>query len=103
MELVLKLLYVVGDMQFNTNDGQDHVEYQCKAACEGCQFCDGGLFLCTVCGGAEGSLTADCPDYKIPYEVSQNLVYGGRWDFVTDKGWVIHKWVKLEQMFEESA
>jgi hypothetical protein len=29
---------------------------------------DGGLAICKVCGGGEGSLTTDCPGEKIPYE-----------------------------------
>ena len=50
----------------------------------GCNICN--LFLCAVCGGAEGSLTTDCPCYKVPYVMDQ-LVYAGAIDFVVDQ-WV---------------
>lgn len=43
-----------------------HVEYKCSehggcTALYHCMFCDGGLFLCTVCGQGEGELMPDCP------------------------------------------
>jgi hypothetical protein len=40
-----------------------HTEFICKGGHDyiSCQFCDGGLFACTVCDGAEGSLPTDCP------------------------------------------
>ncbi len=33
-----------------------------------CPICDGGLALCSVCGGAEGWMTTDCPGEHVPYE-----------------------------------
>ncbi len=33
----------------------------CKPACNGCHLCDGGLFLCKVCGEAEAVLKDHCP------------------------------------------
>jgi hypothetical protein len=44
----------------------EHV-YLKHVACEEamCAICDGGLALCTVCGGAEGSLTTECPGRKV--------------------------------------
>ncbi|MDF2650150.1 MAG: hypothetical protein K0Q73_5955 [Paenibacillus sp.] len=48
---------------------------------------DGGLALCKVCGGMEGSLTTDCPGEKIPFDQDQK-VYRGEIDYVEGKGWV---------------
>lgn len=45
-----------------------HVWYKCECYQTGCQFCDGGLGYCTVCGGAEGSLLPECPGRKLSYE-----------------------------------
>ena len=50
----------------------------------GCNVCN--LFICSICGGAEGSLTTDCCGYKVPY-VMDKLVYAGAIDFVVDQ-WV---------------
>ncbi|UFT98123.1 hypothetical protein KO561_13015 [Radiobacillus kanasensis] len=48
---------------------------------------EGGLSICKVCKGAEGSLTTDCPGELIPYDLDQK-VYKGEMDFIKDKGWV---------------
>jgi hypothetical protein len=45
-----------------------HVWYKCPRDCAGCQFCDGGLGYCTVCGGAEGSLLPECPGARLTPE-----------------------------------
>lgn len=37
-----------------------HTQYICKCSNPYCQFCEGGLYACTVCGGMEGTLTTDC-------------------------------------------
>lgn len=50
----------------------------------GCNICN--LYICSMCGGAEGSLTTDCPCYQVPYIMGQ-LVYAEAIDFVVDK-WV---------------
>ncbi len=50
----------------------------------GCNICN--LFICSVCGGGEGSLTTDCCGYKVPYAMDQ-LVYAGTIDFVEGR-WV---------------
>jgi hypothetical protein len=50
----------------------------------GCNVCN--LFICSVCGGVEGSLTTDCPCYQVPYIMGQ-LVYAGAIDFVVDQ-WI---------------
>jgi len=49
-----------------------------------CNICN--LFICSICGGAEGSLTTDCPCYPVPYVMDQ-LVYAGAIDFVVDQ-WI---------------
>lgn len=41
---------------------------------------EGGLAVCKLCGGAEGSLTTDCPGIKVPYYVGQ-AVYHKELDF----------------------
>lgn len=33
-----------------------------------CMICDGGLFLCSVCGGFEGSLLPECPGRQLTEE-----------------------------------
>lgn len=53
----------------------------------GCQICDGGLFLCKVCGGLEGSLATDCPGEQITIE-QQDAIYAGKLDFVEGRGWI---------------
>jgi hypothetical protein len=53
---------------------------------EPCMFCDGGLGLCTVCGGAEGSLTTECMGGPVDYFTLQK-VYQTNLDFING-GWV---------------
>lgn len=55
--------------------------------CEGrCNICDGGLALCKVCGGAEGSLPKECPGSRMTSD-QEDAVYAGTLDFVGGK-WV---------------
>lgn len=49
-----------------------------------CWTCE--LFICTVCGGFEGSLTSQCPGVKVSDEHLQ-LVYKANLDFRRDRGW----------------
>lgn len=65
----------------------EHVHYDCKCNAPYCQFCDGGLFACTVCGGFEGTLTTYCPGEKVDDE-RLNEVYAGRLDYRDGRGWV---------------
>jgi len=57
-----------------------------------CQFCDGGLSLCTVCNGFEGTLTTKCPGVKIS-QPDQELIYhhyldfNGEWDRKPKDSW----------------
>ncbi len=59
-----------------------HTFYKCDGKHEAynCQFCDGGLTYCTVCGGAEASLTSDCPGYKLLDIIQDAIGYLG-WDY----------------------
>lgn len=45
-----------------------------------CPICDGGLAVCSVCDGAEGSLPSECPGSKMDGE-RQGEVYRGLADF----------------------
>ncbi len=69
-----------------------HTEYVCKGGHDypGCQFCDGGLFVCTICKGAEGSLPTDCPGKPMTEDQSDE-VYAGRIDYFESRGWIMTK------------
>lgn len=49
-----------------------------------CEHCS--LAVCAVCGGAEGTLTTDCPGIKVPYERHQE-VFETNLDYTDDRGW----------------
>lgn len=51
---------------------------------EHCHICDGGLFVCSVCNGAEGELTTECPGYRVEASVLED-VHQGKRDFVGGK------------------
>ncbi len=55
--------------------------------CHGCDLCEGGLALCTRCGGMEGSLPTDCPGELMSDEVEE-AVYKGKTDYIRNRGWV---------------
>ena len=40
----------------------------------GCNICN--LFLCAVCGGAEGSLASECPGFKMPADLETAICAG---------------------------
>ncbi len=67
-----------------------HSQYECPPGCDKphCNFCEGGLFSCTICNGAEGSLPTECPGRKMAYE-EERAVYAGHLDFKDGK-WVTH-------------
>ncbi len=50
-----------------------------------CMICDGGLFLCTICGALEGGLTTDCCGIRLSWNMTDHI-YGGRLDY-TDGQW----------------
>lgn len=51
-----------------------------------CPICAGGLFLCSVCGGAEGSLATECPGHQLNEQLHE-AVYKGEIDYVGGR-WV---------------
>lgn len=73
-----------------------HSYYVCSKPCTEpyCRWCEGGLSLCTVCKGFEGTLTVDCPGFKIEKE-DLELIYHQDLDFV-DGRWqhrpAKHRW-----------
>jgi len=46
----------------------------CDVTCDGCMICNGGLFHCTICNGAEGSLLPKCPGRKLS-QAEDDIVY----------------------------
>ncbi len=63
-----------------------HVEHICAGTdCPSwCPYCDGGLFYCTVCQGAEGTLTKECPGVSISNDDQELIMHGldywdGKW------------------------
>lgn len=66
----------------------DHIEYKCQCSRERhCYFCDGDLFMCTVCTGAEGSLPTERPGRQMTAEEA-DAVYAGKLDFI-NRAWVV--------------
>lgn len=66
-----------------TND--NHVEYVCTSAhTDGsdvyCQFCEGGLFACSVCNAFEGATPSECPGVRMTADQS-DAVYAGKLDY----------------------
>ena len=64
-----------------------HKRYRCKDDCQGCHTCVGGLFSCTRCNGAEGTLPTDCPGSPMT-EAQQDAVMAGDLDYDRKLGWV---------------
>lgn len=69
-----------------------HVLYRCppgRAECaEGrCMFCEGGLSMCVICGGAECTLPTDCPGERMS-EDTERQITAGTLDFLRRDGWV---------------
>jgi len=66
-----------------------------KEDCPGCNICEGGLVLCKVCGGAEGSLPTDCPGVKMTTEQDEAVYVGilnyakGYWWEKLRSGWAL--------------
>ncbi|QRE00495.1 hypothetical protein [Burkholderia phage BCSR129] len=65
----------------------DHV-FEKHTGCDKdhCHICDGGLAVCIVCGGAEGSLPTKCPGYRMTAD-QQDEVYAGRLNYTDRRGW----------------
>ena len=54
----------------------------------GCEHCS--LGVCEVCGGAEGTLTTDCPGEKVTYDRHQE-VFETNLDYTDERGWHLVK------------
>jgi hypothetical protein len=67
--------------QHTAVDRKAHIRYLCSCNETRCNLCEGGLFLCAACNGAEASLTTHCPRYKI-CEDFLDEVQAGKRDFV---------------------
>lgn len=65
---------------------ETHAPGTCPSDGAHCNICDGGLAACTVCGGAEGTLTKHCPGAQITALQSERI-YAGTLDYVGGK-WV---------------
>lgn len=66
-----------------------HKWFRCNpSTCNGCMFCHGGLGACRTCGGFEGSLPTDCPQYRCTAE-TLDKIYAGRVDYRRREGWTI--------------
>jgi hypothetical protein len=70
---------------------EKHTYYECKCNKPYCQFCDGGLGLCTSCNGFEGTLTTECCGRRITEE-EERLIYNER---VLD--YVGGKWLRFDE------
>lgn len=70
-----------------TRPQRRHVAYKCTCNQSYCQFCDGGLMACTVCGGFEGSLPTECPGVKLLECTLDDIYircldfYDGKWHY----------------------
>lgn len=56
----------------------EHKRHQCDK--DWCTPCRGGLFLCTVCKGAEGDLPTECPG-RVMTEQERHAVLHGDLDY----------------------
>ena len=63
-----------------------HKLYRCGPDCEGCFACEGGLSMCTVCGGAEASLPTHCPGVEMD-DVTCSSVQIGIADYKDGEWW----------------
>lgn len=73
----------VAEQRAAAADGTAHVDFVCDADHDdgrSCQWCDGGLWACKVCGSFEGMTTTDCPREQMSEE-SGAEVYAGRRDY----------------------
>jgi len=60
---------------------REHKYYECDCGRGSCLYCGGGLALCTVCGGAEGTLTTECCGRKISTLEEDRIYKDGNLDF----------------------
>lgn len=96
MELPRHIINRVVDREwlsgFKTDTGKtEHTLYECTCRQHGCQYCEGGLASCTVCGGAEGTLSTHCPGVKLNEYIHEEIYHGGL-DFINGE-WAYAVWV----------
>ena len=68
----------------------EHVWYKCKPDCSGRMFCEGGLGMCIVCNGFEGSLLTHCPGYRLNNETLEACYRGNVKDLTAIRAYVAH-------------
>lgn len=57
----------------------EHTWFKCNGKHDRhCIFCDGGLSMCTVCGGIESSLTSECVGHKLSEEILDSVYKEGK-------------------------
>ena len=78
-----------------------HRRAHCRPDCSGCALCRGGLFLCGVCGGLEGSLPTDCPGERMDPVLSDG-VYAGEVDYRRREGWVEKMSRTWEELYDQT-
>ena len=65
-----------------------HHRARCRECDHGCFYCEGGLFSCTRCGGAESSLTTDCCGERMTLSALDSVSAGIR-DYRRHDGWIV--------------
>jgi len=68
-----------------------HIPFICPGNHEdwnACQFCEGGLSACAVCGAFEGATTTHCPGSRI-HDSFWDVVYAGKLDYRFGR-WIDH-------------
>lgn len=66
--------------------------------CGECEHCC--LAVCSVCGGAEGTLTTDCPGVKVSGERHEE-VYETNLDYTDERGWHLAESPRRSARFEK--
>lgn len=66
-----------------------HKLHECEK--EDCYVCTGGLALCTVCKGGEGTLPQECPGRMMTEEEEQDVMHA-RTEFFRGRWWIAIEW-----------
>lgn len=83
--------------------GATHHRWLVHENCETlyCNVCEGGLGVCTVCCGAEGTLPTHCPGHEVPESVLMS-VYAGLMDYRGGRWWTrsnsTEEWEPVEEV-----
>jgi hypothetical protein len=75
-----------------------HKWFNCDPPCQDryCMFCEGGLGACVTCGGAEASLTTNCPQMRCEMIVL-DAVQAGECDYDRRRGWYRKERIDVRQ------